>query len=88
MQSITTKYLCATNSRGERVKATTSSGISNTISWDYSISENIDNHINAVHYLNKKLNWGGEMAYGGFNNNDGYTFVFIRETINLIKEVK
>jgi len=88
MQSITTKYLCATNSRGERVKATTSSGISNTISWDYSISENIDNHINAVHYLNKKLNWDGEMAYGGFNNNDGYTFVFIRETINLIKEVK
>jgi len=88
MQSINTKYLQATSNRGERVKATTTSGISKTISWDYDLSENVDNHIKAVNELNKKLGWSGEMAYGGSRDGDGFTFVFIRETINLIKENK
>ena len=87
MQTITTKYLGWTKTKCERVKATTSSGISKTISWDYKLNSD-QNHIEAVKQLNKRLNWGGEMAYGPHGKGDGFTFVRTRNTINLIQEVK
>ena len=72
----------------ERAHFWYANGINFASMFDYDLSENVDNHIKAVNELNKKLGWSGEMAYGGSRDGDGFTFVFIRETINLIKENK
>jgi len=78
MQTITTKYLGATNYRGSRIKATTSSGISNTVSWDYEKST-IKNHERAIHELNLKLSWDGELVGGSPDDSgDSYIWVFVR----------
>jgi hypothetical protein len=77
MQTITTKYLGATNHRGSRIKATTSSGISKTVSYDDELNA-IPNHKRAVHKLNEQLNWSGEMVQGSPNDSgDSYIWVFI-----------
>ena len=75
MQTITTKYLGATNYRGSRIKATTSSGISKTISWSYAEST-LQNHKNAVHELNKQLGWTGTMLEGS-PTDSGYKSIWI-----------
>lgn len=67
MQTISTKFLPATNSRRERVKATTSSGISLIVGWDYAL-EPKENHLLAVIALKNKLGWRGEMVAGDTNN--------------------
>lgn len=77
MKTITTKYLGATNYRGSRIKATTSSGISKIVSYDYALNST-PNHENAVHELNKKLGWSGEMIQGSPNDSgDSFIWVFI-----------
>lgn len=56
MQSITTKYIPATNFRGSRVKATTASGQSIILSW----ADNLDteeNHDRAAIALCRKMKW-------------------------------
>ena len=78
MQTITTKYLGPTNHRGSRIKATTSSGISNTISWDYA-KGTIQNHERAIHELNLKLSWDGELVGGSPDDKgDSYIWTFVR----------
>lgn len=63
-QSISTKYLGATNFRGSRVKATTSSGHTLTKEWDD--GHNADwNHRNVAQRLADKLGWAGEWYGGG-----------------------
>ena len=44
---VSTKYLCPTDSRGARVKATTSGGSTVTLPWDYAADE-LANHGNAA----------------------------------------
>lgn len=80
MQTITTKYLSPTTHRGARIKATTSSGISKTISYPYELS-GAECHIKALRELNKKLNWDGDMTYSSTER--GYIFSFVDED-NLI----
>jgi hypothetical protein len=77
MQTITTKYLGATNTLGARIKATTSSGISKTISYPYELSGS-ECHIKALRELNKQLDWSGDMTYS--STDTGYIFAFVDES--------
>jgi hypothetical protein len=80
MKTIITKYLGATNHRGSRIKATTSSGISKTVSYDDELNA-IPNHKRAVHKLNEQLNWSGEMVQGSPNDTgDSYIWVFVERS--------
>jgi len=74
MQSINTKYLSPTNTQGARIKATTASGISATVSYNHEF-EGAAVHFEAVKALCKKLGWSGEMVAG--STKDGYNFTFI-----------
>ena len=73
-QAIVTKYLGRTN----RVKATAQAG-SITLSWDHSLSSDI-NHRQAAEALAAKFDWDGEyygkLHGGGLPNHAGYAFVF------------
>lgn len=74
MQSITTKFLPATNHKGGRIKAANSFGTSNiTIASDDSLNVE-QNHINAAQTLAKKLGWAGKFVGGG--TKDGFVFCF------------
>ena len=75
MQAITTKFLGATNTKPARIKATSGSGISVTVSFDYGLTE-VQEHAQAVIALCKKLNWmdRGPFLMGG--TKDGYCAVF------------
>ena len=77
MQTITTKYLGATNHNGSRIKATTSSGISKTVSYKCELNQ-LPNHARAVKKLNDKLGWTGCMVSGSPDDTgDNYIWVFI-----------
>jgi len=75
MQTITTKFLGQTTHRGERIKATTSSGISKTISYPYELS-GAQAHIKAARELNESFEypWTGEYVYTGTDT--GYIFMY------------
>ena len=78
-QSITTKYLSLTNTRGSRIKATASgagTGYSHTHDWDYALGTT-DNHIEAAKALVVKLQWDtleGPWTGGGYKDG-GMVFV-------------
>jgi len=76
MIAIQTKYLPATNTRGSRIKAWTSSGFSATIPYPHELSHELC-HFEAVKALCAKHNlaWDlTDMRYGGTEN--GYVFCF------------
>jgi hypothetical protein len=73
-QSISTKYLGATNTRGSRVKAKSSSGLSVTLSWDDALNTD-DNHQAAALALASKLNWLGRWVAGGDRDGRGNVYV-------------
>ena len=69
MQTITTKYLGPTNTKGTRIKANhTGEEKSVTVSYNYALS-NEGNHKEAAAALAKKLEWHGE--YLGGHTKDG-----------------
>jgi hypothetical protein len=64
MQSITTKYMGATNSRGSRIKATPSGGgKSVSIPYDHGLDTNEKHHA-AAKALAKKMGWDKPMLAG------------------------
>jgi hypothetical protein len=73
MQAITTKYIEATDTKGERVKATATSGQTLTMPWDYE-QEAFENHGAVAKALAEKLGWRGEYS-GAVLNENGYVFV-------------
>ena len=73
MIAIQTKYLPATNTRGSRIKAFTSSGQSLTLPFDYSTDE-VTRYKDVAIALCQKMNWPTDLIGGGTKN--GYTFVF------------
>ena len=78
MQAIHTKYLPASNVKGSRIKATSDSGLSVTVSYAYELSGHLV-HFEAVKALvaKHKLDWDiSNMCYGGSSDGKGYTFVF------------
>jgi hypothetical protein len=75
MQYITTKYLSPTNTKGGRIKASTSYGNESlTIAYDHSLDVE-QAHAKAAMMLADKLDWQGEYACGG--NDSGYVFALI-----------
>jgi hypothetical protein len=75
MQAIQTKYLCPTNSRGARIKATCAAG-SITISYPHELSGQTV-HRKAAEALVSKLNWNDLPALlGGCLPDGSYCFVF------------
>jgi hypothetical protein len=76
MIAIETKYIPATNTKGSRIKAFTSSGLSFTIPYPYGLSDE-KAHFAAVKAMvaAKGYDWYlGGMRYGGTKN--GYVFCF------------
>ncbi len=71
-QSIVTKHLGPTNTRGGRVKATSSAGLSITVSWDHAETV-VDNHVAAARALAEKHGWSGMWVMGGME--PGFVFV-------------
>jgi len=55
-QHIATKYLGPTNTRGSRIKAWTSSGLSVVINYDYALNSE-DNHVLAAEKIATKVGW-------------------------------
>ena len=82
MQIITTKYMGPTNTRGSRIKAS-SSHYSITRAYNGSLKSE-ENHKLAVIDLMAKLEWAGVM-YGG-HTKDGMVFVFQDEDTRIQME--
>lgn len=73
MQTITTKYLGATDHRGPRIKATHNGNYASvTLGYDHALSSE-GNHLAAAQLLAVKLNWEGD--YIGGHTCDGMVFV-------------
>lgn len=72
MQTITTKYINPTNAHGARIKATSSSGISMTRSYEYGMSGE-ENHEEVAMALAERLEWDYDFAVG--DTATGYVFV-------------
>lgn len=84
-QVITTKILPPTNTRGARIKATSTSGISVTLPYDYALSFS-HAHWPAVEALCGKLEWSGaRFAVGG--SDAGYVFVRVDGIIGVVGSV-
>lgn len=56
MQSIKTRFIPATNTKGSRIKARTSSGLSVTLQWDDAL-DSATNHDAAARTLIVRLKW-------------------------------
>jgi hypothetical protein len=76
MQYIKTKYLCPTDHKGSRIKATASGGQTLTIPYDHALSSD-DLHVKAALALAARLGWSGEYAAGRDDN--GHVFVPVTE---------
>jgi hypothetical protein len=76
MQTISTKYLGPTNTLPSRIKATTATGVSVTVSFGYD-DRTIDEHIKAVKALCAKVKWSGRFIIGA--TEEGYCAVFAND---------
>ncbi len=72
MQTITTKFIPCTNTKGDRVKAKTTAGKSVTLGWNYALDVE-GNHKAAAQALKNKMQWDYDMVGG--STNTGYVFV-------------
>ena len=72
MNSIATKFLGPTNSRGARIKATTGSGRSLTIPYDYELGDK--SHSKAALELARKFGWSGSLIEGHTEHGNVYVF--------------
>jgi hypothetical protein len=79
MQAIQTKYLPATNTRGNRIKATCATW-SITIDWPYGL-DNDECFERAAKALMQKLDWHRlyQIAAGGQLPNGDYVFVLAKK---------
>lgn len=78
MIAIHTRYLPATNYKGSRIKAYTSSGFTATISYPHELSYELA-HFEAVRALieKHKLSWDTtRMRFGDSADGKGYVFCF------------
>lgn len=75
MQAITTKYLCATNCKPSRVKATAEVG-SVIVSCDGALRNDDDHHREAALALCRKFGWEGSLVMGTTHHGDN-VWVFI-----------
>jgi len=80
MQAIITKYLCPTNTRGARIKATCAAG-SVTIDYPHELS-GMDCHAKAAYALLAKMHWGYKLMGGQLPSGD-YAFVLVDQASNV-----
>jgi hypothetical protein len=81
MQTITTKYIGATNTKRSRIKATTADGVSIMKSWNYDL-DTMPNHQEAARQLIEKMGWHkrdhGRMAeWAAGSTKTGYVWVIV-----------
>lgn len=70
MQTIKTKYFGPTDTRGSRIKATSSGGESHTKAYDHSKNSS-GNHASAAIALARRLGWRGTLIEGaGFDDGE------------------
>lgn len=75
MQAIYTKFLSETDTKGKRIKARTTSGISKTVDWDDSVDA-YDNHKLAMAALHDKMEWKWvRFVHTASIKDDGYVFI-------------
>lgn len=87
MTAITTKYLCPTNFRGARVKAS-ANGFSVTLDWDYELpASGYGNHVAAAKALCRKLDWHGSLVGGGTEAEHVFCFIRCGQMVGDIHEV-
>jgi hypothetical protein len=75
MQTISTKYTSATNTRGSRIVATSTNGDRVSIGYPHHLREGEQAHWEAANKLAQKLGWTGTMQAGATKT--GYVFVFV-----------
>lgn len=83
MIAIHTKYIPASNTKGSRIKAYRSRGLSVTIPYPHELSFEFP-HYEAVKALVKKhnLNWPiSEMTFGDSADGKGYVFCFLASRV-------
>lgn len=80
-QAITTQYLCLTNFKGSRVKATAAAG-SVTLHWDDALNTD-DNHMKAAQALANKFGWRGRWFGGSLPKGMGNVYVQCEDGIPL-----
>ena len=74
MQTITTKYLAPTNTKGSRIKATHTSKVQSvTMGYNYAL-DTYQNHLIAAEVLQDKLWWNEYTLHAG-ETDTGYDFV-------------
>ena len=87
MQSIHTKYIPATDTRGAKIKAYNEQhprGV--LVSVDHSLNQEQRHFKAAQEFIKKKLSYAPDsktMAYGSSADGKGYTFCFVNSTITL-----
>lgn len=83
MIAIHTRYIPASNTKGSRIKAFTTTGWTATVPYDHALSHELV-HFEAVKALVKKhkLEWNLEdMRYGDSADGKGYVFCFARSIV-------
>lgn len=71
-QAIETKYIGPTNHRGARIKATSGSGLTVTVEWNYAANPE-ENHLVAAKILCAKYGWSADLIGG--STIKGFCFV-------------
>ena len=82
MQTITTKHLSATNTKGSRIKATASGGASHTIPFDYGLDGPQQAHGKAAESLINRLAWNGVWV-GGTLDKTGDRMIWVNSVTDL-----
>jgi hypothetical protein len=86
MQTITTKYLGATESRGSRIKATTTMGESVTVPYDHSKSNEAVHRVAFLALMEKLPNWGRN-AWTVGDTKTGYIYVIAQDIFSVAEAV-
>jgi hypothetical protein len=74
MQTITTKYHGATNTRGSRISATNTAGLRVSIPYPIELSGDACHDL-AAKTLCEKFGWKGELISGGQKTGNVYVFL-------------
>jgi len=83
-QAIETRYICPTNFRGARIKATAWAG-QLTLSWDHALNPE-ENHDAAARAFAKKFGWYGVMVRGSLKKG-GNVYCFLKRFKSSVKRV-
>ena len=84
MQTITTKFFRATNTKPARIEAITSSGL---CIWHSTTNDDDSGHAAAARALMVELGWTGEMVGGALGNQGNQVWVFTQgDKIQVWKE--